>query len=150
MHNSIDLARQKLLDGGYTCVVLVDNCEYNSFERGVKPLITFLQMKRAFSGAVAADKCVGAGAAHLYVLLGVRAVWAGVMSSAAVEVLTKHGIEIVYEQVVPHIINRKGDGICPIEKAVANAKTSQEAYGRILTTLHNLGQNAKNDINNVH
>ena len=90
MCKSIDVARQKLLDGGYTCVVLVDNCEYTSCERGVRPLLSFLQMERSFVGGAAADKGVGAGAAHLYVLLGVRAVWANVISEPAVEVLQKN------------------------------------------------------------
>ena len=140
MCKSIDVARQKLLDGGYTCVVLVDNCEYTSCERGVKPLLSFLQMQRSFVGGVAADKCVGAGAAHLYALLGVRAVWANVISEPAVEVLQKNGIEVFYQQRVPHIINRKGDGVCPIESAVAVAKTSKEAYELIIATLAKLSQ----------
>ena len=138
MRNSIDIARQRLLDGGYTCVVLVDGVEYTSCDRGVKPLIAFLQMQRSFLGAVAADKCIGVGAAHLYVLLGVRAVWANVISEPAIEVLQQNGIEVSYEQCVPHIINRKGDGVCPIESAVANAKTSKEAYDLIMTALARL------------
>ena len=135
MRNSIDIVRQKLLDGGYTCVVLVDGVEYTSCDRGVKPLISFLQVQRSFAGGVAADKCVGAGAAHLYVLLGVRAVWANVISEPAKDVLQKNGIEVFYQECVPHIINRKGDGVCPIERAVAGATTSEEAYDLIIATL---------------
>ena len=138
MRNTIDVARQKLLDGGYTCVVIVGDCEYTSFERGVKPLISLLQMQRSFIGAVAADKCVGAGAAHLYVLLGVCAVWANVISESAVEVLQKNGIDVSCAQCVPYIINRKGDGVCPIERVVADAKTSKEAYDLIVATLAKL------------
>ena len=70
MNNSVNNAKQKMLDGKYTCVVLIDNDEYTSYERGVKPLLSLLQTGRSFAGAVAADKCVGAGAAHLYVLFG--------------------------------------------------------------------------------
>ena len=132
MSNFIDAARQKLIDGGYTCVVLVDDCEYTSFDRGVKPLLSLLQTKRSFSGAVAADKCVGAGAAHLYVLLGVRSVWANVIRESALEVLKNNKIEAYYDKCVPYIINRKGDGVCPIESAVADAKTSEEAYDLII------------------
>ena len=138
MRNDIDEIRKKLLDGGYTCFVRVDGCEYTSCERGVKPLISLLQMQRSFSGGIAADKCVGAGAAHLYVLMGVSAVWANVISAPAIEVLQRNGIEVFYEQSVPYIINRKGDGVCPIESAVANAKTSKEAYALIMSTLAGL------------
>ena len=138
MKKSIDAVRNKMLDGGYTCVVFGDNGEYVSHERGVKPLLSLLQTENSYVGAVAADKCVGAGAAHLYVLLGIRAVWANVISEPAMEVLQKNGIDVFYEQCVPHIINRKGDGVCPIESAVANAKTSKEAYDLIMTALARL------------
>ena len=135
---SIDAARKKMLDGGYTCVVLGGHGEFVSYARGVKPLLSLVQSEDSYVGAVAADKCVGAGAAHLYVLLGVRAVWANVISVLAMEVLQKNGIDVFYEQCVPYIINRKGDGVCPIENAVANAKTSKEAYDLMMATLAKL------------
>lgn len=138
MCNALDAVRQKLLDGGYTCVVRVGDYEYTSYERGVKPLVEMLQMQRSFLGAVAADKCVGAGAAHLYVLLSVSTVWANVISEPALEVLERNGIKVFYGQCVPYIINRKGDGACPIESAVADAKTSEQAYDLILSTLAKL------------
>ena len=138
MKKSIDAVRKKMLDGGYTCVVFGGNGEYVSHERGVKPLLSLLQTENSYIGAVAADKCVGAGAAHLYVLLGIRAVWANVISEPAMEALQKNGIDVFYEQCVPHIINRKGDGVCPIESAVANAKTSKEAYDLIMMALARL------------
>ena len=143
MTNAIDAVCQKLLDGGYTCVVRMGDFEYTSYDRGVKPLVALLQSERSFLGAVAADKCVGAGAAHLYVLLGIQAVWAKVVSTSAVAVLEQNGIGIYYEQCVPHIINRKGDGICPMESAVANAATSKQAYELIIATLKRLEQNAE-------
>ena len=144
MDKFIDTARQKLINGGYTCVLLTDGFEYTSYDRGVKPLLTLLQSNRSFSGAFAADKCVGAGAAHLYVLLGIRAVWANVISASAIEVLKNNQIEVYYDKSVPYIINRKGDGMCPIENAVSGAKTSEEAYGLIISALKRLEQNAKN------
>ena len=138
MSKTIEAARKKMLDGGYTCVVIRDGEEYVSYDRGVKPLLSLLRTERSYRGAVAADKCVGAGAAHLYVLLGVRAVWAKVISAPAIEVLERNKIEVFYEECVPHIINRKGDGVCPIESAVANAKNSKEAYELIVATLAKL------------
>lgn len=138
MSELVAVARQKLFDGGYTCVILTDDGEYTSFERGVKPLIECLESERSFEGAVAADKCVGAGAAHLYVLLGVSAVWANIISASALEVLETAGIKAYYEKCVPYIINRKGDGVCPIESAVKDAKSSAEAYDLIIDALARL------------
>ena len=143
MNNALNVAKQKMLDGNYTCVVLTDYDEFTSYERGVKPLLTLLQMKHSFAGAVAADKCVGSGAAHLYVLLGARAVWANVISVSAIQILQNKGIEVFFEQSVPNIINRRGDRICPIEEAVGAVEDSQEAYGLIIDTLKRLEEKTK-------
>ena len=140
MNNEIEVIRQKLNEGGYTCVVSLDGREYTSFERGVKPLIQLLESEQSFVGAIAADKTVGAGAAHLYVLLGVRALWANVVSASAVDVLKKNGIETFYGECVSYIINRRGDGVCPIETAVKDAKNSDEAYTLIKETLKELAK----------
>lgn len=130
--------KARLNEGGFTCVLHVNGREYTSFERGVKPLLSFLDSEVSFSGALAADKTVGAGAAYLYVLLGVRALWANVISEAAVAVLAKNGIEVFYSECVPHIINRQGTDVCPIEKAVASAENPIHAHTLILQALQKL------------
>ena len=138
MQTKIEAARQRLAKGNFTCVLHIRGEEYTSFERGVKPLLAFLKSKTDFAGAIAADKTVGAGAAHLYCLLGVRAVWANVISEAAEEILIKAGIAVFYGERVPYIINRRGDGMCPIESAVAGATSSQHAYELIVAALEAL------------
>ena len=104
----------------------------------LKPLIDFLQSGESFSGAVAADKTVGAGAAHLYVLLGVRVLWTNVISESAKKVLEDNKIEVYFDKCVEYIINRKGDGVCPIENAVAGEKSSKSAYKLIISALEQL------------
>ena len=138
MDDLVLAARRTLIDGGYTCVVYQGGEVFTSRERGVKPLIELLNSGRTLTGAVAADKTVGAGAAHLYVLLGVSALWANVVSESAKAILDAACITLTCGECVPHIINRRGDGICPIENAVKGAKTSTEAYTLILAALANL------------
>ena len=104
----------------------------------MKPLVEFLQSGIDFSGFVAADKTVGLGAAHLYVLLGVKAVWAKVMSRAAKAFLQEHHIDVSCENEVPFIINRKGDGMCPVEAAVTGIADSNQALQVIIKTLKTL------------
>ena len=138
MQTKIEAAHQRLAEGNFTCVLHIRGEEYTSFERGVKPLLVFLKSKTDFAGAIAADKTVGAGAAHLYCLLGVRAVWANVISETAEEILIKAGITVFYGERVPYIINRRGDGMCPIESAVVDATSSQHAYELIVAALEAL------------
>ena len=145
MNNEIEAVRHKLNDGENTCVISLNGEEYTSHERGVKPLIRFLEMQQSFVGAIAADKTVGAGAAHLYVLLGVKALWANVISTSALRVLEQNGIEAYYKECVPYIINRQGNGACPIETAVKDAKNSKDAFELIIEALNELGKKSNGE-----
>ena len=138
MNNNLLKAKDSLVKNGYTCVLANENSEYNSTLRGVKPLIGFLESGVNFSGFSAADKTVGAGAAHLYVLIGVVSVFANVISREGKRILEENGISVYYENLVPYIINRAGNGPCPIETAVKTAASSSEALLVIKETLKNL------------
>ena len=138
MNDDTEKARDILIKNGYTCVLRRENVEFHSSLRGVKPLIDFLESKRDFRGFSAADKTVGLGAAHLYLLLGVRSVWARIISQGAKEILEKNGVEVSFEEEVPYIINRRGDGRCPIEAAVNGIACPSEALRVIKETLSRL------------
>lgn len=94
--------------------------------------------EKPYGGFSAADKVVGKGAAFLYVLLGVDAVYAHVMSVVAKEVLVKHGIAVFCDNCPADIINRGGTGPCPIEEAVMNIDDPQIALGAIKEKLLSL------------
>ena len=51
--------------------------------------------------------------------------------TAAREVLEEHGIAASWEAETAGIINRRGDDICPIEKACANCHTAEECFDAI-------------------
>ncbi len=105
-------------------------CE-TSRERGVKPLVARYAGGMRYAGCVAADKVVGKATAYLYVLLQVEAVWAGVISRCAEDVLRAAGIAVSYDTLVENIINRTGDGICPFETAVLEIEDPVTAYHAI-------------------
>lgn len=127
----MEQARKILTEGNYTCVLHKQDTIYTATERGVKPLVRWLTEGIDVRGFSAADKVVGRATAYLYVLLGVREVWAAVMSEAAAEVLHRHGIAASQDKLVPNIINRAGTGICPFEEAVLNIQTPAEALTAI-------------------
>ncbi len=138
MQKNTQIAKDILIKNGYTCVLCSGGEEYHSTLRGVKPLIDFLESGKCFEGFSAADKTVGIGVAHLYILLKVKSVWANVISESAYDLLKQNGICVFYENLVPFIINRKGDGKCPIETAVNGITDSQKAFIKIKQTLENL------------
>lgn len=138
MNSDIKKAKEILIENGFTCVLYLDGIEYNSTLRGVKPLIDFLESGKDFNGFSAADKTVGAGAAHLYVLLGVKSLWTNVLSIEAKKILEQNNISFFCEQLVPYIINREGDGTCPIETAIKGIADSKQALETINKTLKKL------------
>ena len=127
----MEKTRNILTAGCYTCVLRKDETIHTATERGVKPLVRWLDQGIDARGFTAADKVVGRATAYLYVLLEVKEVWAAVMSEAAAEVLTRHGITASQDKLVPNIINRAGTGICPFEEAVLEIHDPQEAYTAI-------------------
>lgn len=95
----------------------VENGEVVTFDgRGVSDLYRLLNDNSAFlEGASVADKVVGKGAAALMILGKVRRVHADVISVPALELFRTSPVDVTYDRDVPHIINRRGDGVCPVE-----------------------------------
>lgn len=129
-------ARELLESGEYTVVMCRGSELYTSSERGVKPLVELVH-NRAMAGYSAADKIVGRAAAFLYVLLGVREVYAGVMSVGAEKLLRAHGIAPSSGSLAERIINRAGTGLCPMENAVKDIPDDRpdRALEEILRTI---------------
>ena len=94
-------------------------------------MVQFLEQGNTPERLFAADKVVGRATAYLYVLLNIQALYAAVISEPAMAVLHAHGISVTYGTLVPNIINRKGDGICPFEEAVMDITDPQEALSAI-------------------
>lgn len=135
MTNDLTKACSLLDSGDYTCVVCLGDVVHTATERGVKPLLNWLNQGLGLKGFSAADRVVGRATAFLYVLLGVKEVYAKVMSRPAAEVLKAQGISVQAETLVDGIINRKGNGPCPFEAAVMEIQDSQEALEAIRNKL---------------
>lgn len=131
MRNDLTKARALLDTGSYTCVVCRGDALHTATERGVKPLLSWLDAGIDLGEFSAADRVVGRATAFLYCLLGVKAVYAGVMSRPAAQVLRSHGIAAEAGQLVEGIINRKGTGPCPFEAAVMEITDAGEALKAI-------------------
>lgn len=134
----------RYLEDGYTCTILQRGAPvYQSRERGVRPLLALIDAGADVHGCTAVDSIVGRAAALLYVCMGVAAVTADVMSVGAREVLTAHGIETAARTTADHIINRRGDGLCPMEIATSGITDPAEALAAIRKTVAALRANAQ-------
>ena len=94
-----------------------DGAIHRYVQRGVKDLLTLATTTpEVLKGALIADKAVGKAAAACMALGGARQVWADVMSKPALTLLQAHDITAECGTLVDHIINRTGDGWCPMER----------------------------------
>ena len=131
-------AKKILEEKGYTCVFINDEKEFFSTERGVKPLLNFLDEGYDLKGFFVADKVIGKAAACLYVLLKVKEIFSLVISKPAIEILEKNNIKVFYETIVERIENRTKDGFCPMEESVLNCNSPKDSYFLIKEKLKTL------------
>ncbi len=101
--------------------------------RGVNPLLELYDMHRigAMKGATLVDKIVGRAAAAIAICGKVRHVHGEVMSRDAVEYLKQHGITVSHGLLVDRILNRKRDGLCPLESSVQGIDDPEKAVAAI-------------------
>ena len=84
------------------------------------------------------DKVIGRAAAFIAIKGKVRTVYGELMSEEALELLQKHHIPATYGKLVPQILNRKQDGICPMEQAVLGINSPDEALDALKTKIKSL------------
>lgn len=123
-----ELARTTLLSAkGATCVAVRNGETIITRERGVKPLLQWISGGRSFEGWSVADKVVGKAPALLYVKLKPAAVFATALSEDARDILLANGIACGCDDLVPFIVNRAGDGQCPMDASVVGISDPHEA-----------------------
>lgn len=115
-----------LQDGNHSLVVAGDGiCTFDG--QGISDLYGLLtEHPDWLRDASVADKVVGKGAASLLILGGVRELFAGVISASALGLFEDSGKSLRFAEKVPYIINRKGDGLCPVESLCKDCKTAAE------------------------
>ena len=115
-----------------SCVIANGDKIESFYQRGIKDLYELLHSNRSLlEGATIADKVIGKGAAALMIAGGVTIVYADVISEPAMELFKQHSIKVEYDKKVANIINRRGDGICPVEERCAECKTIEECLVKI-------------------
>ncbi|MBQ9797032.1 MAG: DUF1893 domain-containing protein [Clostridia bacterium] len=139
-----DLEKAKALllapDSTYTCVLCRNDEQYTSEEKGIAPMMRFLDSGTRLDGFCAADRIVGKAAAMLFILAHVCAVHGEVMTETARRLLEENGIAVSFGTLTDAIINRRGDGLCPMEQAVFNVDDPQSAREAIRLTMQRLSK----------
>lgn len=123
--------KQLLVGGNHSLVV--DNGDIYTYDgRGVADLYRLLAGHPSLlKGARVADKVVGKGAAALMVVGGVAEVHAQLISTPARELLAANGVGLTFDSEVSHILNRAGDGLCPVERLCLDCATAEDCLPKI-------------------
>ena len=137
---SADAALDAIAAGGADCFLLREgSAPLPGQGRGIRPLLQFLEKEpELLKGAVLTDKIIGKAAAMVAVLGGVREIYALTASESALAFLEKNGVPAHARHTVPHIINRTGDGLCPLEQTVLAVEDPAEALPLLKATIARL------------
>lgn len=129
---SLEQAKSILHTSASTIAVVSNGEVFTSQERGVKPLLYLLSEKKGFlKGASVADKVIGKAAALLMVLGEIKEVHTFIISEPAIKVFEKYNIPCFYDKKVDRIVNRTGDGLCPMETLCLDVEELKEAFTKI-------------------
>ena len=131
-----DLERARLrLKEKNLSLVIVKNGKV-AFEAESHSIRAFLEacelFGRELAGSCIADRIVGRAVASLCVYFQVSAVFAVIISTEGVRVLTDNDVFNQFEKCVPNILNQKRTDICPFEKLALTSATPEEAYRKFM------------------
>lgn len=138
-----ETAKAVLASGEYTIVLCRNSDIVTSKKSGIAPMLDFIERGIELDGYSAADKIVGKAAALLFVLVGIKAVYAEVLSESGAETLRSHAVPFSCGTLCSEIKNREGTGICPMEQTVADIQSPNEAHDALVKKLDELRNGVK-------
>ncbi len=127
MHPELEKAKQALKTEGCTCVLTLGNVMFKSKDKGVQPLLDWMNSGNNYMSYMLADKVVGRAAAFIDIAMGIREIYAEVISEPARELLEKNHIVVNADKVVPEILDKDMAEKDPLERAVDGIDNAAEA-----------------------
>lgn len=115
-NNDLNIAIENRDSNGYSLVVVKDEqIIYKDKSFGIFPLYDAYIKQLDFTGASAADKVVGKGAAIFFDKLNVKQLHTNLISRPALDYLQEKNVVVSYVEITDYIQNRTKDGKCPVE-----------------------------------
>ena len=138
-------ARKMLKENKAACVLMKDGkIIMTENGRGVSPLLVIYDKQKGnMKDTVVVDKVIGRATAAIAICGKVKHVHAEVMSQEAVDFLNEYKITSSYTLLVPRILNRTRDGLCPMESTVLNITDPYKAVDAVRAKQIELRRNVK-------
>lgn len=133
----LEIAKNRLKITNATLVIVKNKkIIFESNSKGIGDLVKAIEFfKGELSGSSAADLIIGKAAALLFIYASFNSVFAKTISRSAISALKNSNIKFEYEKIVPRIMNREKNDICPFEKLVIDCNSPTQAYKKIKSFL---------------
>jgi iron complex outermembrane receptor protein len=133
----LEIAKNRLKITNATLVIVKDKkIIFESNSKGISDLVKAIEFfKKELFGSSAADIIIGKAAALLFIYARLDSVFAKTMSKSAMLALKNSNIKFEYEKIVPRIMNKEKNDICPFEKLVIDCSSPTQAYEKIKSFL---------------
>jgi len=131
--DDLNLAKNTLFEEGLSLVVAKNGkLLFKSRSRGVRDLLAMINdIGHLAEGASLADSIVGRAAALLCVYSKIIAVYGVNMSEGAALVLKANGVHYKYGMLIPRVLNREKNDICPFDKALSGIEDPSVALEKL-------------------
>lgn len=125
---AIETARQKILAGKAGCVIIKNGkIVHDENGRGIAPILdVYRQQTDKMKDSILVDKVIGKAAAMVAICGKVKYVHAELICDSAVDILQKNNIKVTWTLRVKDILNRRRNGLCPMEQTVLNINDPAE------------------------
>ncbi len=140
-NTDIQIAKNLLGKDDIVFVIIKDSkLLFSSSKKGIQPFFDALKEYDLleFSGCSIADRVIGKAALMLAAYLGAKHVYTPLASQHAVDAAENVNLELISKNVVPYIINRTKDGMCPMERTVLNIDEPGKAFDVLRRKLQEL------------
>lgn len=137
----IQIAKE-LLNKEDIVITMVKNGEvlFSSNKKGIRPFFEALEKfpRDVFSRCSIADRVIGKAALMLAAYLGAKDIYTPLASQHALSSALSLKLHLNAQITVPFIINRTGDGMCPMEKTVLNINDPEKAFDALKNKLQEM------------
>ena len=134
-------ALQKIKNDDASAVLVKDNLMVaQGHGKGIRPLMDLHdKWPELLEDASLIDKVIGRAAAFIAIDGKARTVYGELMSQEAFDLLQKNHIPATYGKLVPQILNRHKNGLCPMEETVAHTDNPKKAVELLKQKMETLG-----------
>ena len=125
MHPELEKAMTAVKNEGCTCALTLGNVIFKSKDKSVRSLLDWMNSGNNYMGYMLADKIVGKAAAFIMIAMGIREIYAQVISEPAKALLEKEHVVVNADLV--EILDKDKAEKDPLERAVESYENAAEA-----------------------